>query len=252
MKSAIKRSCFLFRDVLRNDRRVLNLEEFRDKYGRYPGDILEHNVLVNALNKINLRRINHDNSVLFRGAKVGKLGRKHFYSKIIQTEEPLCHQTWNRKFAISIDNGHWDLIHKLKESRLKNLLFKIMHNIYPTNVSLHRMGLSDSNVCAWCEDNEMETLEHFFFGCKKNKPLWLEIEKEVNIYLGKKIKLNQQIVILGPSLIPNLSRRDLLQINHVLAVGKLAISKYKYGPRRDILEIYTTDALVRNVWASFR
>ena len=100
---------------------------------------------------------------LCRGKAVGKLGRKYFYNCIISdfsTDPPLCVGLWQRKYGVVVGKEHWRLMHQLKETRLKVLAWKVLHNIYPTGISLSKMGLSSEN-CKYC--NVLDTLEHFFF-----------------------------------------------------------------------------------------
>ena len=51
-------------------------------------------------------------------------------------------------------------IHATKEIRLRVLHWKITHSIYPTNILLHKMGLSNTENCNSCE--EKDYIEHFW------------------------------------------------------------------------------------------
>ena len=250
LKSSIKKSCILLRDVISNNH-ILTLFEYRTMFGHYPGDFLDHNIISNAVSRIDLQAITHNYNFSFKGDNIGKLGRKHFYSKILFTEIPRCIEIWNNKFDINFDSSDWSLIFKLKESRLRILTWKIIHNIYPTKLALFRMNIKDDNLCSWCDNNTIDNTEHFFFECPSVKPLWVEIEKDINMYMGKNLRLEIKVIILGPNLIPTLTNIELIQLNHVIAVGKLSISKFKYGPKRNIVEIYKTDSLIRKLWQHY-
>ena len=250
LKSSIRKSCTLLRDVLRNNH-ILNLVEYRTKFGHYPGDFLDHNIIFNAVSRLDLQSIRQNFSLSFKGDKIGKLGRKHFYSKILFTEIPRCNEMWNNKFDINFNSSDWSLIFKLKESRLRILSWKIIHNIYPTKLALFRMNIKEDNLCSWCDNNTIDNTEHFFFECPIVKPLWVEIEKDINTYMGKNLRLEIKAIILGPNYIPTLTNKELIQLNHVIAVGKLSISKFKYGPQRNIVEIYKTDSMIRKLWQHF-
>ena len=136
-------------------------------------------------------------------------------------------------------------MHQLKETRLKVLAWKVLHNIYPTGISLSKMGLSSEN-CKYC--NVLDTLEHFFFFCIKVKPLWNAIQSDIQAHLNKHININERIVIFGPVLITNLGPIELERINQIITIGKMVISKFKYGPQRNIIEIYETDCALRKIW----
>ena len=169
---------------------------------------------------------------------------------MMNEEKPLCEDIWKRKFNIDIGKRHWDLVHSLRETRLKSLAWKIMHNIYPTNVTLCKMKIKPNHFCSFCQE-DMDTLEHFFFSCVKVRPLWEEVTKEINMYMGIKITLDEKIVLLGSNLIKNISKKQTLHINKVINIAKMSISKFKNGPKRPILDIYLTDTNVRRLWSNF-
>ena len=168
---------------------------------------------------------------------------------ILEEETPLCRGLWQRKLSVAIDKTHWNQIHQLRETRLKSLAWTIIHNIYPTNTLLFKMKIKPSPNCIYCQ--EEDTMEHFFFRCKRVKMLWVEVQKEIQIYMGTKIAINEKQVLLG-AYSRDLPRRKLLQINWAINVAKLAISKYKYGPNRPILDIYFTDSYMRQLWTGYK
>ena len=112
------------------------------------------------------------------------------------------------------------------------------------------MKIKPSPICSFCDD--MDSMEHFFFLCEKVKILWDEVTKEINLYMGLRITLTGKSIILGVNEIMGISKRNLYQINNVINVAKLAISKYKYGPKRPILDIYFMDSILRNLWENYK
>ena len=112
------------------------------------------------------------------------------------------------------------------------------------------MNLTNSENCPLC--NQTDTLEHFFFLCPFVTVLWDEVKKEINMYMGLNITLDEKIIILGANLIPRINNKNVVHINNVLAVAKLAISKYRYGPKRPILDIYQTDVNMRSIWVDYQ
>ena len=52
-----------------------------------------------------------------------------------------------------------------KESRLQLLHWIILHDIYPTSILLHKIGICSSNKCLFC--GEVDYLELFFPGTAK-------------------------------------------------------------------------------------
>ena len=248
LPSCLTRGVITIGDMIQQGR-LLTFGEFEVKYGVHNRSLLDFNVLKNALNKV-LHKVHMRDQPMFlcRGKAVGKLGRKYFYNCIISdfsTDSPLCVGLWQRKYGVVVGKEHWRLVHQLKETRLKVLAWKVLHNIYPTGISLSKMGLSSEN-CKYC--NVLDTLEHFFFFCIKVKPLWNAIQSDIQAHLNKHININERIVIFGPVLITNLGPIKLERINQIITIGKMVISKFKYGPQRNIIEIYETDCALRKIW----
>ena len=53
-----------------------------------------------------------------------------------------------------------------KEVKLMMFQYKIIHNILPTQFTLHRDGIAESDVCPLCK-NEKQTLYHLFVLCNE-------------------------------------------------------------------------------------
>ena len=107
------------------------------------------------------------------------------------------------------------------------------------------MKLSENQNCKFC--NELDYLEHFFFSCNKVLPLWQEIEKDIHSITGIRVKFEESTVLCGIISLPGVKNRTLKRINHFIALGRLVISKFKYGKSRSIIEIYETDCRSRKL-----
>ena len=96
---------------------------------------------------------------------------------------------WQHKLQIHITNCNWNLAKKCtKEIRLLVFHWKILHNIYPTNILLHRMGMSENRNCKFCTD-EIDYIEHFFWSCGKINLIWKKVEEYAYLKFDKSIKL---------------------------------------------------------------
>ena len=244
LQSAINKSCITISDLMVGNR-LMNLNEYRTKFGLYPRDFLDYNAMFNALKRINLTNIDISSDVLFKQHVLGKLGRKLFYRNVLSPTTPICIQKWERKLGVTINEPHWKLIHDLKETRLRSLCWKIVHDIYPGNYLLYKMRISDTDRCHFC--NEVDDTVHFFFQCTQVRPLWIEVAAEIDRFLGISVVLTEAMVILGVN-IPHATSTELRKIYHAIAIGKLAVSKFRYGPVRSLLEIYKTDSRMRELW----
>ena len=63
---------------------------------------------------------------------------------------PCANGFWHRKFGTEIDKHIWSLPSLVtKETRLRVLQWKLLHNIYPTNILLCKMKVRDDQML-WC------------------------------------------------------------------------------------------------------
>ena len=121
-----------------------------------------------------------------------------------------------------------------------------MNNIYPTNILLYKMSIKNSENCEWC--NELDYIEHFFIECRLVKPLWEEVEAQINAFIGKRIKLTTSRILLGVTTNDNIDKRYIASINHAILIGKMVISKLKYGNAHHIKDTFEKESRLRNLW----
>ena len=66
---------------------------------------------------------------------------------------PCAKGFWSGKFGLEIDEHIWSIPSLVtKETRLRVLQWKILHNIYPTNILLCKMKVRDDQMCSYCND----------------------------------------------------------------------------------------------------
>ena len=246
----IQRNINTVEDVTREGR-ILSLQEVERKYGTYPGLFLDYNVIFNALHPHTQQIVDNQNKpreegFLFQNKKVGKLGRKTLVKMIKTKQRPNIEQTWTNEFPINFEKDRWLIpFNVTKEVRLHILQWKICHKIYPTAIILTKMGHRNTDLCQHC--GVRETLGHFFFECIATKIIWHEIEKLIAIDTGKRITLNTATALLGYIPDQPVSKKEWKFINLTILIGKLAISKLKYGPQRNPIEILESEIRMRNI-----
>jgi len=130
----------------------------------------------------------------------------------------------------------------MKEARLITLNWKILSNVYPTNILLEKMCKSCSSKCETCHVEDY--LEHFFFYCKRVRQLWEEIQRLIYIETGKNITLTVTDCLFG---FYSGSPRENQLINKLIIIGKLCVSKYKYGKHPNIELLLRHELKIRNV-----
>ncbi len=75
-------------------------------------------------------------------------------------------------------NPFTNLHKQTKDVKLKNIQFKILHNIYPTMKHLHKWKLSQTDKCSYC--NQTETVSHAIFHCPIAKDAITKLENLLN------------------------------------------------------------------------
>ena len=172
------------------------------------------------------------------------------FRKCINTskyQEPSSARFWLNIFNINLNETFWKTAYDVtQESRLRELQWKILHNIYPTHILLFRLGITDSNKCPYCT-NEIDYIEHFFFKCNKIRKIWNHIEELFELKFGLKVKLNTMDVLLGREK-GNLSSEMYRFLNHLILIGKMCISKFRYGTPIDIILMFENEILLRGLY----
>ena len=245
------------KDVVVNDR-IITMDEFSRIYGDYPDSLLIYNVIFNSLNKyignfVNEVEFDSDTSlesqkcITFRDLMVGDIGRKNFLKMLKPKPVLTTLGYWEREldqFDVT------DLMIWLrpftctKESYLRCLQWKIMHRIYPSGTVLKRMKMRESDSCQFCF--HVDTLSHFFVGCKSVKPLWKEVERKIEAKTGRLIHMNEVSVLFG---VDTDTQNDNMYVNKLILIAKAAISKAKFHSvvDRGILPIFDRELLLRKM-----
>ena len=81
--------------------------------------------------------------------------------------------------------------------------------MYPTNILLHRMGISENRNCKFCTD-EIYYIQHFFWSCGKINLIWKKVEEYAYLKFDNKI-------LFGYNETENSG--DVLAINHVILIA---------------------------------
>ncbi len=224
-------------DLLDVKGNVMTYQDLCTKYKEAKLSQLEYNVVYNAVrNKILLETDKKDytRNIYFGDKIVNDLKakdiRKHIIKKEVPETKQLVNQKWVKKYGeIAVNEQTWLAANNCtSEARLRLLHWKILHNIYPTKILLKKMNIVDSEYCTRC--NVIEDTEHFFYNCKEVKELWKIVENDI------KRELTEQECILGI---------NCKQVNILILIAKLCISKYKYGDYANLSILYEREKKLR-------
>ena len=132
------------------------------------------------------------------------------------------------------------------ESRLRLLHFKIMQNIYPTNIMLVKMKIKNSTQCEHC--GVIDYIEHFFVECKKVAPFWKFIMNKILLDSNSQISLKTHHILFGikKADFPQLDNKTIKYTNKLILIGKMCISKLRYGKVNNIFTIFEYEWQLRN------
>lgn len=92
-------------------------------------------------------------------------------------------------------NPFVSLLKTTKDVKLKNIQYKILHNIYPTMQHLHKWKLKPTPNCSMCNSNE--TIKHAIFECPIANDAINKLERFVLDKTGVNIVLDYNDVLLG-------------------------------------------------------
>ena len=246
----IKRNVLYVKDICTNNR-LMTFQEFVETHGNYPKALLDYYLIRNALpQRLNNAVVPTRTEFKFKNIIVGAIGRRNFAKLITTNEYSYGSKIWEQKFAVTLNEKHWSLASECtKETRLRMLQWKILHNIYPTNILLNKMGIRNSQLCSTCLC--IDYTEHFFFECSRTKPLWTELEKQVEMYTGTRIRIEAKHALLGYLKNETFSNKTVSEINHSILIAKMAISKVKYGNGGHIIEVFNREASSRSLWKKY-
>ena len=104
------------------------------------------------------------------------------------------------KFGVLSDEN-WKTIYLLPwklhcDNKTKDIHYKILNKIIPTNYLLYKMEKICSPLCGFCEYN-VETIDHLFFMCNTVRNLWLQVFESWNYFSNINVVPTCKECVLG-------------------------------------------------------
>ena len=112
-----------------------------------------------------------------------------------------------------------------KETRLRVLQWRLLHNFYPTKILLYKMNVRDGQMCSYCNDI-VDYIEPFLFDCPTIKKFWNYMEQYILITFDIRTHLTVDYVLLGIKQ-HNSGKVKTKRLNHVILIAKMCISMYQ-------------------------
>ena len=97
---------------------------------------------------------------------------------------------------------------------------------------LYRMRKEECNICNKCD--VIDCVHHVFYSCEKTSIISDMVNFVISHKLNKNTSLTVTDVLFGVH-DKNVSNKDNSFINHVIAIAKLCISKYRYGNHPNLI-----------------
>ena len=210
---------------------------------------LDYNVIRNAIPQ-EWRQPRHEQNQQYT-ISLCDLPSEHLNSRCIRNliltkrySVPCSANFWANKYpGLELTDEYWMVARNCtSEIRLITLQWKILHNIYPTSILLHKMGKKNTNKCDYCET--VDYVEHFFYTCHVSKKLWQYIETKLTSSLNNIIHLTETNVMFGLAE-SNFSAKTHNFVNHIIVIGKLCISKFKHWQYHDLISLFKYELKLR-------
>ena len=234
--------------------RMASFQEICNKIGVTPSRFLEYSVVCNAV-KTFLRKFDVDKFCempqipMFHNAQIYRASDFRKFLVSLKVTDPCSVSFWKRKFNIEIDETVWKIAYNCtQETRLRLLHWKLVHNIYPTNIMLLKMKVTENNKCSYCSDT-LDVIEHFLFECPLVQAFWQQIVQYILVSYDVKITLGVTEALFGIRKNGNnLSTLLIKKINHIMLVAKMCISIFKKTKSSiPLMLLFEKNILLRNM-----
>ena len=107
------------------------------------------------------------------------------------------------------------------------------------------MNISETEKCTFCKETDF--IEHFFIDCKQLNAFWRHVSNVITEMTSHLIPLSTEIILFGARKpdVPNIPRRCLKALNHIILIAKMSISKFKYGKMHNLFTIFEIELNLR-------
>ena len=133
-----------------------------------------------------------------------------------------------------------------KEVKLRELQWKILHNIYPTSTLRFKMKLRNDENCVFC--GQRDTISHFFVDCSFINKIWNKAEYYIFCEVGSQIKLDEKTILIGfNNSSSEISAECVNFINYICLIAKNTISKAKFYKTKNCEILFEKDIELRKL-----
>jgi len=188
---------------------LINYERFCNKYNFRPPFTL-YNGLQQSIGSTK-KHFNYIESIknnpwcpnYFQVIQNSKKGSKDFYEVFIKDMyvRPSSESKWEHILDFQQSEIWWrkcnsQIATTTNDIKLRWFQYRILHRILSTNSYLHKIGISDSNLCTFC-NGVPESMYHLFVDCRYVLVFWENLFLWMNRTLGTDFEYNKLDIIFG-------------------------------------------------------
>ena len=185
-----------------NETRFLDYYEFQNKYELNTTFVTFYGI-INTICK----KYVDEGVELYDDLKINKLIQakstsKAFYSEILSKNNKhrnrKCFDKWQRKLGKQIDweEAFSNIYVYTIDPKLRHFQFKILHDVFPNNKILKKLGLTDNDKCDFCKEH-VDSVEHYLWECSISKQFWHELQIWLQNIFQNTFTLTFENVLLG-------------------------------------------------------
>ena len=229
---AMYQSSFLFNEKIKIGNSVISNKLLERNNIFYIQDLMQNNVFLDHHDFILLKNVNIDfltyNSIIsaikkstqFKDLEKSNITFKHqpaidnilkskkgavlIYRSLLDTSLE-CKGKTKWMTSVDIEEEEWQcafpfLKYTTKDTKLRWLQLRILHNILTTNRSVAKYKENQSDLCTFCKKHS-ETIEHLFFDCGIVSNFWNDLTSLINRRCkhAYHLKFDKKLILFGQS-----------------------------------------------------
>ena len=234
IKQWIQNDLLFYHQMVDDNNQIKSFRDLCNIIRPYGGLFLDYLAVKNAIMQYN---ISNDVRAIWNDPRsemgsVFNLNNSSLRGLFVKQSQPdpilNCVGFWKRKLNLDIV-PYFTIAHiTTLETKLRLLHFKLVHNIYPNNVLLHKMKIKPSITCDYCRETDF--VDHMFVTCLRLKGFWDLVKTLLELISVEEISLSVSNALFGflrGSL--RCSNQKLREANNLILLAKFCIIKSKYS-----------------------
>ena len=193
------------KDLIDENGNFYRYEQFKQKYNLDVNFLKFYGIINSVSQTVNLEGTVLDIDTTLRKLLTVKSSSQAFYHSILSDMNKYtkrnCLYRWEHVFNRQFE---WqdifaNIYSYTNDPKLRNFQYKVIHNIFPNNKILYKMGIENSSLCPNCNEST-DSLEHYLWYCSRIETFWTEVKDWINTNLNINIELTPELAMFGKTL----------------------------------------------------